>query len=99
MLLATPKALRVRLLPITTTQPDKSVEPHFTYACLDLLNQSRKEPSNVMVEMHEIEGTQQHIDIMQAVTSRGSVVGFIQLAIDSTLLETWSKKCSWRFVT
>ena len=86
-----PKSLRVRLLPITTTQPDKSVEPHFTYACIDLLNQSRKEPSKVMVEMHEIEGTQQHIDIMQAVTSRGSVVGFIQLAVNSSLLDTWTK--------
>lgn len=86
-----PKALRVRLLPTNTTKPDTSAEPHFTYACLDLLNQSRKEPSKVMVEMHEIEGTQQHIDIMQAVSSRGSVVGYIQLAVESSLLDTWTK--------
>lgn len=86
-----PKALRVRLLSSTTSQPDKSSEPHFTYACLDLLNQSRKENFQVEVEMHEIEGKQQHIDIMQAVTSRGGVVGFIQLAIDSTLLDEWVK--------
>jgi len=79
------------LLPANTTQPDLSFEPHVTYACLDLVNQSRKEPSQVLVEMHEIEGTQQHIDIMQAVTSRGSVVGFIQLAVDSTLLDQWTK--------
>ena len=87
-----PKALRVRLLPVTTSQPDKSAEPHFTYACLDLLNQSRKEHSQSHVEMHEIEGKHQHIDIMQAVTSRGTVVGFIQLAIDSALLDDWTKK-------
>ena len=86
-----PKALRVRLLPPTTTQPDKTYWPHFTFACLDLMNQSRKDPLTTMVEMHEIEGKHQHIDIMQAVTSRGSVVGFIQLAVDSALLDEWTK--------
>lgn len=87
-----PKVLRVRLLPPTTSQPDKTSEPHFTYSCLDLLNQSRKDQSKTHVEMHEIEGKQQHIDIMQAVTSRGVVVGFIQLAIDHSLLDDWTKK-------
>jgi phosphomannomutase/phosphoglucomutase len=86
-----PKALRIRLLPATTSQPDTSAEPHFTYACLDLLNQSRKESSQVQVEMHEIEGKHQHIDIMQAVTSRGNVIGFIQLAVDSRILDDWTK--------
>ncbi len=86
-----PKALRVRLLPSTTSQPDKSAEPHFTYACLDLLNQSRKDSALVHVEMHEIEGKQQHIDIMKAVTSRGGIIGYIQLAVDSSLLDTWTK--------
>ena len=89
-----PKALRVRLLPATTSQPDKSIEPHFTYACLDLLNQSRKESSQVQVEMHEIEGKQQHIDIMHAVTSRGNVVGFIQLAVDAALMDDWTKNAA-----
>lgn len=89
-----PKALRVRLLSATTSQPDKSFEPHFTYACLDLLNQSRKESSQVQVEMHELEGKQQHIDIMHAVTSRGNVVGFIQLAVDSTLMDEWTKNAA-----
>ena len=87
-----PKALRVRLLPTTANQPDTSLEPHFTYACLDLLNQSRKDSANTKVEMHEIEGKQQHLDIMQAVVSRGTVVGFIQLAIDASLLDDWTKK-------
>jgi phosphomannomutase/phosphoglucomutase len=41
--------------------------------------------------MHEIEGKQQHIDIMQAVTLRSNVVGFIQLAVDSSLLDDWTK--------
>lgn len=86
-----PKSLRIRLLPATTSQPNKKSEPHFTFACLDLLNQSRNNNSQVQVEMHEIEGKQQHIDIMHAVTSRGNVVGFIQLAIDSTLLDGWTK--------
>ncbi len=86
-----PKALRVRLLPSTTNKPDKSIEPHFTYACLDLLNQSRKDSANVQVEMHEIEGKHQHIDIMQAVVSRGNVVGFVQLAVDASLLDQWTK--------
>ena len=87
-----PKALRVRLLPAYTSQPDKSAEPHFTYACLDLLNQSRLKRSEVLIEMHEIEGQQQHIDVMTAVISRNVVVGFIQIAVDSTLLDDWTKK-------
>lgn len=89
-----PKSLRVRLLSATTSRPDKRLEPHFTFACLDLLNQSRKKSSEVQVEMHEIEGKQQHIDIMQAVTLRGSVVGFVQLAIDATLLDDWTKNAA-----
>ena len=89
-----PKALLVRLLPANTAQPDKSAEPHFTYACLDLLNQSRKQSSQVHVEMHEIEGKHQHIDVMTAVTSRNIVVGFIQLAVDSTLLDGWTKNAA-----
>lgn len=87
-----PKVLIVRLLPAKTSQPDTSAEPHFTYACLDLLNQSRDKSSDVLVEMHEIEGKHQHIDVMQAVTSRGVIVGFIQLAVDSALLDDWTKK-------
>ena len=86
-----PKALRVRLLPVTTNKPDKSLEPHFTYACLDLLNQSRKDSDNVHIEMHEIEGKQQHIDVMQAVVLRGNVIGFIQVAVDAALLDIWTK--------
>ena len=89
-----PKSLRIRLLPATTNQPDKRLEPHFTFACLDLLNESRKNMSQVQVEMHEIEGKQQHIDIMHAVVSRGSVVGFVQLALDSTLLDDWTKNAA-----
>ena len=89
-----PKSLRIRLLSATTNQPNKTLEPHFTFACLDLLNQSRKNDSQVLVEMHEIEGKQQHIDIMRAVTSRGNIVGFVQLAIDSTLLGDWTKNAA-----
>lgn len=89
-----PKTLMVRLLPATTSQPDKTQEPHLTYACLDLLNESRKDSGNVQVEMHEIEGKHQHIDMMSAVSSRGTIVGFIQLAIDSTLLDDWTKNAA-----
>jgi len=87
-----PKALLVRLLPANTSQPDKSVEPHFTYACLDLLNQSRTNSSEVLIEMHEIEGKHQHIDVMKAVISRNIILGYIQVAVDSTLLDDWTKK-------
>ena len=89
-----PRALLVRLLPATTNKPDKTQEPHFTYACLDLLNQSKKEGFATQVEMHEIEGKQQHIDMMQAVSLNGRVIGFIQLALDSRLLTSWAKKAA-----
>ena len=89
-----PKALRLRLLAPDSSQPDKTTEPHFTYACIDLLTQSRKAPEIAHVEMHEIEGTQQHIDIMQAVVIRGVVVGFIQLTVDSTLLDMWTQNAA-----
>ncbi len=86
-----PRALRIRFLDPATSKPDKTTEPHFTYACLDLMNQSRENSPAVQVEMHEIEGQQQHIDIMQAVSSRGRIVGFIQLAVDAALLDQWTK--------
>ncbi len=86
-----PQTLKVRFLAPDTSRPDTSSEPHFTYACLDLLNESRENSPATQVEMHEIEGKQQHIDMMQAVTSRGKVVGFIQLAIEPSLLDKWTK--------
>lgn len=87
-----PSTLRVRLLLGTTHQPNDLLEPRFTYACLDLLKQSREQSSNVKVEMHELKGNQQHIDIMQAVSLRGEVVGFIQFAMEPSLLDGWLKK-------
>ena len=89
-----PKTLRVRLLAEETSQPDLGAEPHFTYACLDLLNQSKRNVDLTQVEMHEIEGTQQHIDMMQAVSLRGKVIGYIQLAIDAALLSDWAKNAA-----
>ena len=86
-----PRTLKVRFLSPDTSRPDTSSEPHFTYACLDLMNESRENSPATQVEMHEIEAKQQHIDMMQAVTSRGKVVGFIQLAIDPALLDQWTK--------
>ena len=87
-----PSTLRVRLLLGTTHQPNDLLEPRFTYACLDLLKQSREQSSNVKLEMHELKGNQQHIDIMQAVSLRGKVVGFIQFAMEPSLLDSWLKK-------
>lgn len=86
-----PSALRVRLLLATTSQPDDLLEPHFTYACLDLLKQSREQSESVKVEIHELKGSQQHIDIMQAVSLRGNIVGYIQFAMESSLLDSWLK--------
>ena len=86
-----PSTLRVRLLLGTAHQPNGLLQPRFTYACLDLLKQSREQSSNVKVEMHELKGNQQHIDIMQAVSLRGEVVGFIQFAMEPSLLDGWLK--------
>jgi phosphomannomutase/phosphoglucomutase len=62
-----PAAMRIKLLPPDVDQPDHTMTPPLSYACLDMLDRSRKgEATNV--EVHLPGNQQQHIDIVRNIS-------------------------------
>jgi len=57
-----PAALRIKILPPEFDEPDNSINPPISYACLDLLHKSRMGDSSI-VEVHLLGKPEQHIDI------------------------------------
>jgi len=56
-----PSALRIKILPPSFDEPDNSMNPPISYACLDLIHKSRE--GKTSVESHLLGKTHQHIDI------------------------------------
>lgn len=86
-----PWVLRVRLLPTGIRTPDKSSEPHISYACIDMIRQAEKKLSTPAVEMHVLGTPQQHIDIIQPVLSASGkrAVGLLQVTLKTDILKQW----------
>ncbi|TDY04129.1 phosphomannomutase/phosphoglucomutase [Thiohalophilus thiocyanatoxydans] len=89
-------ALRVRLLKPKIYSPDKSSEPHLSFACLDLQRQAEESLARPPVEVHAPGNPQQHIDIVEPVLNAAgdTVLGHVQLALDAGLLEQWVQQAA-----
>ncbi|MFP3874649.1 MAG: phosphomannomutase/phosphoglucomutase [Thiohalophilus sp.] len=89
-------ALQVRLLQPKIYSPDKSSEPHLSFACLDLQRQAEELQSRPPVEVHALDTPQQHIDIVEPVLNRAGdeVIGHVQLALDAGLLDQWVRQAA-----
>ena len=81
--------LDFRLFKGNKSSVDKSLSPHISYACLDLINAAK---NNLMspLEIHATNTRQEHIDLVHVVKSAdGRTLGFIQLVLDGKLLKQW----------
>jgi phosphomannomutase/phosphoglucomutase len=66
-----PAALRIKILPPEFDEPDNSINPPISYACLDLLHKSRMGDSSI-VEIHLLGKPEQHIDIARNIKGNDS---------------------------
>ncbi len=76
-----PGALRLRLIPVGTVEPDTSVHPPLTYAAIDLLRRAGAQETPVYAEI-QLGGTaDEHIAIVRRVPPSGTPIGFLHLAL------------------
>ncbi len=82
-----PSALRVKLLPVGTREPDSTMTPALSYACLDLLQQSEKD-GRAGMEVHKHGTPQQHIDLVQRIVDQtGQFSGNLLVTLDLLVLK------------
>lgn len=82
-----PSALRVKLLPAGVREPDNTMTPALSYACLDLLQQSEKN-GRAGAEVHQHGTPQQHIDLVQRIVDQdGQLSGNLLVTLDLQVLK------------
>lgn len=81
-----PGALRLRLVPAGTVQPDESEHPPLTYASLDLLRHAAVQDKPVAAELHLGGTPDAHIALVRRVPPAGEPIGFLHLALDPKLI-------------
>ena len=86
-----PWVIRVRLLPPGVHTPNKSSEPHISYACIDMIRHAENKLISGNIEMHVYGTPQQHIDLIQPVLSSSGkrAVGLLQVTLKSDVLKQW----------
>lgn len=89
-----PKSLNLRLVKAGNLRTTKLTKPHVGFACVDMLNQSRRIKAPVGVEAHVFGTAQQHIDFVHPVLDAAGVkvVGYVQLSVNVNVLSSWLKK-------
>ncbi len=77
-----PGALRVRLLPVGTNQPDTSVTPHMGFASIAQLRAAEQRSGVLPAEVHQFDTPQQHISLVVGVREQGTgpIAGLIHVA-------------------
>ena len=76
-----PSALRIKILPPDFDEPDNSVNPPVSYACLDLIHNSRS-GKNSAVEAHLLGKPHQHIDIARNIKdANGKSIGTLLVTL------------------
>jgi len=91
-----PGGLNLRLVKEGNLKTTRVTKPHVGFACVDLLNQSRKMKSSPGVETHVFGSPQQHVDFVHPIlNSAGTrVIGHVQLMVSVNMLNVWIKKAN-----
>lgn len=89
-----PSALAVRLLTAGNRLVNRTVTPHLSFACLDMLRSSENLMAAPPAEVHAYGTEHQHIDIIQPIISAtdSKVVGHLQVVLDVKLINEWLKQ-------
>jgi len=84
-----PSAIRIRYILPGETQPDESLDPPLSYACLDLARHAEKGQSNPPFEVHLFGGKVEHLDMVRPVRDGDSVVASLMVTLDVDTLKKW----------
>jgi len=89
-----PKGLNLRFVKEGNLQTTQNTKPHVGFACVDMLNQSRKLKAPPGVETHVFGSSEQHIDFVHPVLNKAgdSVIGYVQLMVSVDILPSWLKE-------
>lgn len=87
-----PHALALRIFPLGMARIDDSVNPPLSYACLDLIGSTSRGEKLPLVEVHAPNTPAQHVEIVRPVYKGSSIIGHLQLALDTRILNEWLAK-------
>lgn len=87
-----PSALQVRLLSAGQTVVNRTVQPHISFACMDMMREAENSKKMPLVEVHAFGTEQQHIDMIQPVLNEAGnqVVGHLQVVLDIKVIQKWT---------
>lgn len=83
-----PDALRIRYILPSEQNPDDSLVPRLSYACLDLARQAEK-GQRPPFEVHLLGSDQQHLDLVRPVYDGDTPVASLMVTLDVATLKAW----------
>ena len=91
-----PNGLNLRLVKEGNLRTTKLTTPHVGFACIDMLNQSRKLKRPPGVEVHVFGTPQQHVDFVHPILDKAGnrVLGHVQLAVNVRMISVLLKKAN-----
>jgi len=86
-----PKALSFRFVKAGSLRTTQQTKPHVGFACVDMLNQSRKTKMPPSVETHVFGTAQQHVDFVHPILDADGkkLLGHVQLMVNVSMLTHW----------
>ncbi len=89
-----PGGLLIRLVKEGNLRTTNLTKPNIGFACIDMLNQSRKYKRPPGVETHVFGTAQQHIDFVHPILDKtgANAIGHVQLMVNVGMLNVWLKK-------
>jgi hypothetical protein len=83
-----PEAMRIRYILPSEQDPDNTVTPSLSYACLDLARRAEAGQTPPF-EVHLFGDEQQHLDLVRPVSDGGKPVASLMVTLDVEVLRHW----------
>lgn len=84
-----PSAVRIRYILPGDVEPDESLNPPLSYACLDLARHAERGKRNPPFEVHLFGGEVEHLDLVRPVKEGKQVVASLMVTLDVETLKRW----------
>lgn len=84
-----PTAMRIRYILPDDDQPDDTVNPPLSYACLELARHAERGGDNPPFEVHLFGGEVEHLDLVRPVIRGDAVVASLMVTLDVETLKQW----------
>jgi len=84
-----PSAMRVRYILPSDDQPDETLEPPLSYACLELARIAEQNKRYPPFEVHLFGGEVEHLDLVRPIMQDDTVVASLMVTLDVETLKRW----------